>query len=64
MESYYRTRTPPYTTAEKQWLRANYGGEFHLLRCYSLSIYDEADREEGRLIARGMMDADNRPPFY
>ena len=37
----------------------HYGGEFHFLRCYSLSIYDEGDREEGRIIARSLMEEDN-----
>jgi hypothetical protein len=60
MQAYYRTSTPPYTAAEKQWLKDHYGGEFHFLLCYHLSIYDEGDREKGRLITRGMMEADNR----
>ena len=51
--------TPPYTAAEKRWLEVHYGGEFHFLRCYSLSIYDEGDREEGRIIARSLMEEDN-----
>lgn len=49
---------PPYTTAEKAWLKRAFGAEFKLLRCYGLSIYDEEDREEGRLIARGMIEAE------
>jgi hypothetical protein len=62
MQVYHSTRSgfenPPYTTAEKQWLRAHWGSEFHFLQCYNLSIYDEADREEGRRIARGMIEAE------
>jgi hypothetical protein len=59
MQAYYRRRTPPYTAAEKQWLRIHWGSEYHFLRCYALSIYDEGDREEGRIIARGLMETDN-----
>ncbi|KAK4221689.1 hypothetical protein QBC38DRAFT_338319, partial [Podospora fimiseda] len=51
---------PPtrYEPEEKQWLKDNFGGEFHLLPNYRLSIYDEDERDEGRDIVRGMMKYD------
>ena len=49
----------PYTAAEKAWLKKHYGGEFHFLAVYGLSIYKEEDREEGRGIARAMMANDD-----
>lgn len=45
---------PPLTPEEKRWLSVNYGGEFHFLRIYGLSIYKEEDRDEGRRILRAM----------
>jgi hypothetical protein len=50
--------TPPYTTAEKNWLNVHWGGEFQFLQAYQLSIYDEDDREEGRRIVRAFMAQD------
>ena len=44
---------------ERKWLKDNWGGEFHFLRCYSLSIYKEEDREEGRLIMRALIKCDD-----
>jgi hypothetical protein len=52
----------PYTTEEKAWLKANYGGEFKFLRTLGLSIYKEDDREEGRSIARSFMADDDGEP--
>ncbi|KAK4655507.1 hypothetical protein QC762_302987 [Podospora pseudocomata] len=49
---------PPYTAEEKQWLRVHFDGEFKFLMAYGLSIYDEDERAEGRLIARAMMAND------
>lgn len=49
---------PPYTQAEKQWLKDHWDGEFKFLRAYGLSIYKEEDREEGRAIARAMIKGD------
>ncbi|KAL8836244.1 MAG: hypothetical protein Q9170_002988 [Blastenia crenularia] len=40
---------------EKKWLKDHYGGEFKFLRAYSLSIYKDEDREEGRRMLRAMM---------
>lgn len=47
---------PPYTTEEKQWLKMNHRDEFHFLRTYGFSIYNEEQRAEGRLIVRAFMD--------
>ena len=55
-----QTRHPngPLTKAEKKWLKDNWGGEFHFLRSYCLSIYKEEDREEGRIIMQALMEDD------
>ena len=56
-----RMRAPdcaPYTSAEKAWLKKAYGGEWHSLRVFQLSIYDEEDREEGRRIVRACIEED------
>ncbi len=50
---------PPYTTAEKEWLKRDFGGEFHFLQIYGLKMHNEDDREEGRAIARAMMTNDH-----
>jgi hypothetical protein len=50
---------PPYTAEEKRWLKKHWRDEFHFLLAYNLSIYDEEDREQGRLIARAMIEADD-----
>ncbi|KAF9871986.1 hypothetical protein CkaCkLH20_10618 [Colletotrichum karsti] len=44
-----------YSAEEKQWLKTHFGGEYHFLRVYGLSIYKEEDRDEGAAIVRGMM---------
>lgn len=49
----------PLTKDEKKWLKDNWGGEFHFLQSYCLSIYKEEDREEGRSIMRALMEDDN-----
>ncbi|KAL8927868.1 MAG: hypothetical protein Q9172_001168 [Xanthocarpia lactea] len=46
----------PLTKSEKTWLKDNFADEFHFLRAYELSIYEEEDREEGRRILRKLMD--------
>ena len=46
---------PPYTVAEKAWLKEHWKDEFHFLQAYQLSIYDEGDRAEGRAIVRAFM---------
>lgn len=45
----------PYTAAEKQFIKDNWGDEYHFLRTYAMSIHIEEDREEGRAIARTLM---------
>ncbi len=49
---------PRYTPAEQQWLRTNYGNEYHFLLIYCLKISNDEDREEGRAILRAMMAAE------
>jgi hypothetical protein len=46
---------PGYTQEEKEWLREKYRGEFHFLRDFGLSIYNDDDREQGRVILRSLM---------
>jgi hypothetical protein len=46
---------PDYTPAEKTWLKRAFGNEFKFLREYGLSIYKDADREEGRAIVRALI---------
>jgi hypothetical protein len=50
---------PPYTDEEKQWLKANWRGEFKFLQAHQLKIHDEKDRAEGRRIVRAMMHDSN-----
>ena len=45
-----------YTDEEKGWLKREWGGEVKLLAAYGLSIYE--DRDEGRRMARAMMEID------
>jgi hypothetical protein len=47
-----------YTKEEMQWLKKHWGGEFHFLTSYGLKIYNEEDRNEGRLIVRAFMDGE------
>ncbi len=46
---------PLYTAQERRWLREHFGGEYKFLRMYHRSIYKDEDREEGRSIARALM---------
>jgi len=46
----------PYSPAEKAWLKVSYGNEYEFLLTYGLKIYDEEHREEGRRIARAMIE--------
>lgn len=55
-----QAESPPYTRAEKDWLKKHFGGEFHFLQTYTLSIYKDEDREEGQLIARALIEGDIR----
>jgi len=50
---------PGYTQEEKEWLRENYRSEFHFLRDFGLSIYEDDDREEGRTILRSLMQEED-----
>lgn len=44
--------TPPYSEAEKQWLKLYCSGEYRFLRSRGLSIHCEEERAEGRRIFR------------
>ena len=52
------SRSSPLTDPEKQWLKEQWRSEFHFLRAYGLSIYEEEDRCEGRAIIRAFISAD------
>ncbi len=55
--SYFKSPADvPHTPAEKAWLKKHWKGEFHFLRAYQLSIYEEEDRAEGRAILHAMME--------
>lgn len=54
---------PPYTTEEKQWLKKNHQDEFHFLRMYCLSIYEEEERAEGRRIVRAFMEDEKEDSY-
>lgn len=49
---------PPYTDAEKSFLKTHYGNEYRFLVQHGLKIYSEEDREEGRSILRAIMRED------
>jgi hypothetical protein len=51
---------PPYTKEEKDWLKRGWGGEFRFLRLYGLSIYEDEQREAGRMIVRALMEIERR----
>ena len=48
----------PYTEEEKGWLKREWRGDFKFLAAYGLSIYKDEDRDEGRRMARAMMEVD------
>jgi hypothetical protein len=50
------TLSAPYTEVEKAWLQRGWKAEFKFLAAHGLSIYKEEDRDEGRRIARAMME--------
>ncbi|KAH7161592.1 hypothetical protein EDB81DRAFT_756112 [Dactylonectria macrodidyma] len=52
------TATESLTPDEKAWLRKHYRNEFKFLQSYALSIHNEEDREEGRVIMRAMVSND------
>jgi hypothetical protein len=49
---------PPYTAAEKNWLKKWRITEFEFLRMYGLKMHDDEDRAEGRALVRGFMQDD------
>lgn len=48
-----------FTLEEKRWLKVHYGGEFNFLQVYGLSIHENGDREEGRVIMWAFMDKES-----
>lgn len=48
----------PLTTAEKQWLKEHWGGEWKFLQAYRLDMTNDEERAEGRAIVRAMMKHD------
>ncbi|KAI1178855.1 hypothetical protein F4777DRAFT_593523 [Nemania sp. FL0916] len=46
---------PPYSSAEKMWLRATYGTECLFLRMYGLDPFRPEHRQEGREVARAII---------
>jgi hypothetical protein len=46
---------PPYTTAEKAWLKKHRLTGFDFLRMYGLKMHNDGDRVEGRALVRGFM---------
>jgi hypothetical protein len=57
---------PPYTAAEKAWLRKRRITEFKFLRMYELKMHNDEDRAEGRALVRGFMQDDlcDDPPDH
>ncbi|EGP91805.1 uncharacterized protein MYCGRDRAFT_107790 [Zymoseptoria tritici IPO323] len=49
----------PLTTAEKEFLKRHYRGEFRFLRIHGLRIHDRKQRAEGREILRTIMAVDD-----
>ncbi|KJX99049.1 hypothetical protein TI39_contig376g00010 [Zymoseptoria brevis] len=49
----------PLTTAEKEFLKLHYRGEFRFLRIHGLRIHDRKQRSEGREILRTIMASDD-----
>lgn len=49
---------PPLNEEERAWIRRNYRNEYHLIREFGLSIYNEEHRELGRQIVRTLMHED------
>jgi hypothetical protein len=55
---YVSDGNPPYTAAEKGWLKKRRITEFKFLRMYGLKMHDDEDRAEGRALVRGFMQDD------
>jgi hypothetical protein len=51
----FATTNPPYTDAEKAFLKENWRNEYDFLIQYGLQIHKEEDRDEGRSILRAIM---------
>lgn len=51
-------QVPSLTTEQRKFLKQHWGGEFHFLRTYALSIYKDEDRLEGREILKALMEAE------
>lgn len=43
---------------EKQWVKENYGSEFHFLMSFGLKIHKDEDRTDGQHIAQTMANDD------
>jgi hypothetical protein len=50
---------PPYTDAEKAFLKITWRNEYHFLLQHGLKIHQKEDRAEGRLILRALMHEDH-----
>lgn len=50
---------PPYTAAEKGFLKAAWRDEYHFLLQHGLKISNDEDRAEGRLILRALLHEDD-----
>ena len=48
----------PCTEEKKGWLKRGWGGESNFLTAHELSIYKDEDRDDGRRMARAMVEGD------
>ncbi|KAL6404992.1 hypothetical protein AUP68_11832 [Ilyonectria robusta] len=46
----------PLNQTEKQYLKDNFGDEYHFLRDHGLRIWKDDDREDGRVVLRMYME--------
>ncbi|KAH6980929.1 hypothetical protein BKA56DRAFT_586181 [Ilyonectria sp. MPI-CAGE-AT-0026] len=46
----------PLNQTEKQYLKGNFGDEYHFLRDHGLRIWKDDDREDGRVVPRMNME--------
>lgn len=46
----------PLNQTEKQYLKDNFGDEYHFLRDHGLGIWKDDDREDGRVVLRMYME--------
>ncbi|RDL40073.1 uncharacterized protein BP5553_00052 [Venustampulla echinocandica] len=54
----YTSAEPPYTSADKAWIKEHFTDEYHLLQQYGLKVYKDEDHEEGRAIVRTFIASD------